>query len=126
MFSACHSKSWETFWLFFFKHLHVSLRNTLLQLCKCSKYRRVAPRCYRPVMQPRRCEESRRLAVSVTLFNPATVLSPHRSSRSCRRSVCCRRPVPSTTCPITPESLRGCRDTSCSLTRRGERFTPYT
>ena len=49
-----------------------------------------------------------------------TLLCPCRSLRFCLRSVSCRRPAPGTTCPITPESLPGCRDTGCSLTRRGE------
>lgn len=47
-------------------------------------------------------------------------LLAYRNLMFCHRSVCCRLPVPNTVSDTSPALLPGCRDTSCSLIRRGE------
>ena len=87
------------------------------KLCNCSKYHVVSPCCCRKIIQPQRWQEGM-TPQSITLFIYRH-LSLHRSLRCCHRSVLCRHPVLSITCPITPELLPGCRHTSSSRTRRG-------
>lgn len=92
-----------------FKHLHISLRDTY------NSFVTLPNTIVQHIVVQARLYNHTDIRTSLSLC-----LSPDRSLRFCHRSACCRRPVPSTTCPITPGSLPGCRDTSCSLTRRGE------